>query len=320
MQAVAGLAQSRSEVAGSRRLAFRPGAGRSHLGGIGGAVIRRTSARDVTVRVDTPGPDDDGGKPFDIVRHRDHCGSMANRRDKLRIVVPANPPSAARPLSAVNRIAQQLRVMALELPVGAHIGSEQSLSQQLFVSGPTLRQAIRLLEHEDLIEVRRGVRGGYFVARPQMATAGRVAATYLHGTLRSYQEVIDFVNLLSPIYVDFIIASGRTDEFEEFSQLIHDEAYEEFIERQTRFRELLMDTMENGPARLVYAIFLEAVISIPFERRPDRRDAPANLEALRAELAQALVARDREHAIAVIDRMNLLVGNAIMEQWAPART
>src|SRR3546814_14470549 len=46
------------------------------------------------------------------------------------------------------------------------LGSEDEVMRSLEVSRPTLRQALRLLEQEQLVSVRRGVGGGLFARRP----------------------------------------------------------------------------------------------------------------------------------------------------------
>src|SRR5690606_6477873 len=46
-------------------------------------------------------------------------------------------------------------------------------------SRPTLRQAARVLESEQLLAVRRGIGGGYYARQPSMDAVGRAAASFL---------------------------------------------------------------------------------------------------------------------------------------------
>lgn len=128
------------------------------------------------------------------------------------------PESPSKPQSAVNRIAQGLRTMALGLQPGEYVGSEESLSRKFRVTGPTLRQAVRLLEHEQVIEVRRGVRGGYFADRPNIETISRVAAVYLRSRLGSFDEMTVFLEFIQPFLVDLVLASGRLEEMQPFAR------------------------------------------------------------------------------------------------------
>jgi DNA-binding FadR family transcriptional regulator len=62
---------------------------------------------------------------------------------------------------------------------GDALPSETALMQQFGVSRPTLREAFRILESEQIIQVRRGARGGAYVLVPDIAAVGRYAGTLL---------------------------------------------------------------------------------------------------------------------------------------------
>jgi DNA-binding FadR family transcriptional regulator len=81
--------------------------------------------------------------------------------------------------TAVDRVAQALRAMALAQSEGALLGSEDELMTKIKVSRPTLRQGAALVVQEQLIRIRRGVNGGYFVSAPKSYTVARIAAIYL---------------------------------------------------------------------------------------------------------------------------------------------
>lgn len=57
---------------------------------------------------------------------------------------------------------------------GAAPRSEDELLERYGVSRPTLRQAARILEHEQLIDVRRGVNGGFLAAHQRGSLARRL--------------------------------------------------------------------------------------------------------------------------------------------------
>jgi GntR family transcriptional repressor for pyruvate dehydrogenase complex len=62
---------------------------------------------------------------------------------------------------------------------GAYLGSEEQLLTKFKISRPTLRQAVRLLEHERLLVIKRGGGGGFYVRRPQIEAVAHAAAIYL---------------------------------------------------------------------------------------------------------------------------------------------
>jgi GntR family transcriptional repressor for pyruvate dehydrogenase complex len=63
---------------------------------------------------------------------------------------------------AVEQIADSIKLG--ELRVGDRLPSERALADQMRISRPTLREAIKVLQDSGLIAVRRGAAGGMFVA------------------------------------------------------------------------------------------------------------------------------------------------------------
>jgi len=87
--------------------------------------------------------------------------------------------------SAPAAVVALLRKEILAGKEGGFLGSEAELLTRLGVSSPTLRQAARLLEQQQLLQVVRGARGGYFGRRPDTGATARAVALYLRATSRS---------------------------------------------------------------------------------------------------------------------------------------
>jgi GntR family transcriptional regulator, transcriptional repressor for pyruvate dehydrogenase complex len=79
----------------------------------------------------------------------------------------------------VARVAHQLAALSLSAEDGSYIGAEDDLLERLGVSRPTLRQAAKIAETERMISVRRGVRGGFYAARPDVSDAITTLNRYL---------------------------------------------------------------------------------------------------------------------------------------------
>ena len=86
------------------------------------------------------------------------------------------------------------RIFALE--PGALIGSLHELARSLQVGIVTLQQVARVLEHEGLLEVRRGPGGGYFGARPDEAALERALHSYMRMNPATFEEALDMTSLL----------------------------------------------------------------------------------------------------------------------------
>jgi DNA-binding FadR family transcriptional regulator len=93
----------------------------------------------------------------------------------------ATPRPVVRVPKAGEMVAAQLRrqIVTGELKEGDALPSESALMEQFGVSRPTLREAFRVLEFEQIIQVRRGARGGAHVLVPDVAAASRYAGTLL---------------------------------------------------------------------------------------------------------------------------------------------
>jgi GntR family transcriptional regulator, transcriptional repressor for pyruvate dehydrogenase complex len=70
------------------------------------------------------------------------------------------------------------------------LGSEDEMIRMLGVSRPTLRQAARMLEQEQLLVVRRGIGGGLFGRRPTAEAVSHIASVYLRSQGATYTNMI----------------------------------------------------------------------------------------------------------------------------------
>lgn len=109
--------------------------------------------------------------------------------------------SVLRPVRAGNgfeeALEQVLQLLRLGLvPPGERLPSERELSQHLRISRVTLREVLKVLQDQDMVESRRGRYGGTFVLPRTAAPDGsdelrrRIAAVDLEDTLR-FREVLE---------------------------------------------------------------------------------------------------------------------------------
>ncbi|WP_436791572.1 FadR/GntR family transcriptional regulator [Yinghuangia sp. YIM S10712] len=103
------------------------------------------------------------------------------------------PPHRRRISKTSHILAAGLRrqILSGELEVGRRLPAEAELTTTLEVSRDTLREALRILESQSLIEIRRGRGGGAVVRRPGLDSVGRYVALLLqvrHATLADLEE------------------------------------------------------------------------------------------------------------------------------------
>src|SRR5580700_4072403 len=97
-------------------------------------------------------------------------------------------------------------VMALGWPVGDVLGSEAELLERYRVSRAVFREAVRLVEHQQVARTRRGPGGGLVITEPTVDAV----VLYLHRVDARLDEVFEARIALEEIASD--LAPGRLEE------------------------------------------------------------------------------------------------------------
>lgn len=118
---------------------------------------------------------------------------------------PVRVPKAAALVAASLR----RRIVSGELEEGDALPNETELMQFYEVSRPTLREALRVLESESLIAVKRGARGGARVAHPDPLVTARHAATLLRMQGTSLADVFAARQIIEPAAVELLAERCR---------------------------------------------------------------------------------------------------------------
>ncbi|HEX5586336.1 MAG TPA: GntR family transcriptional regulator [Acidimicrobiia bacterium] len=112
--------------------------------------------------------------------------------------LPKYDEGAARGTLAMS-VADELREAILDgYADGELIGSEDDLVARFGVSRPTLRQAIRMLQTDGLVTVRRGNSGGFFAATPSVHTVARAASLLLRQQGATTDHLDEVSRITSP--------------------------------------------------------------------------------------------------------------------------
>jgi DNA-binding FadR family transcriptional regulator len=106
------------------------------------------------------------------------------------------PSTGAKPRSRAKMAAHELRILSLSQPEGTFLGFEPDLIARLGVSRPTFRQAAKTVEHEQLVSITRGTRGGFYARRPAVSAVVHSAATYLMTRQTTLADLLVSTNAL----------------------------------------------------------------------------------------------------------------------------
>jgi len=115
-------------------------------------------------------------------------------------------PGRRKGTNLVARTTETLRDRIFACAPGTLLGALHQLARELEVGIVTLQQAARVLEHEGLLEVRRGPGGGYYGARPDDAALERSLSSYMRMHPAGYQEALDMTSLL---FTELATAAAR---------------------------------------------------------------------------------------------------------------
>ncbi|MEI8241219.1 MAG: FCD domain-containing protein [Actinomycetota bacterium] len=209
-------------------------------------------------------------------------------------------------------VAQRLRARIIrgELAEGDSLPAEGALIEEFGVSRPTLREAYRVLEAEQLISVRRGARGGARVHAPSASAAARYAGLVLEYEGATLADVYEARTLVETPCAA-LLARRRTKqdlkllwESVEFGESLAGDR-PRLIRHHTEFHALVVRLSGNHTMNLLNGILRQIIDTANFQR-VDTDPAGAAHDAafhhgLRAHrrLVELIEAKDAEGANAL---------------------
>ncbi len=178
--------------------------------------------------------------------------------DRSPSVVPVRTPKTA------EIVAQSLRrqIVTGELKDGDFLPNEPELMTQFGVSRPSLREAIRVLESERLVEVRRGSRTGPRVRVPGPEIVARPAALLLELSGATVADVMVARTAIEPLSARLLAESGNTSAYDELEAILVEEiptAWKtgQLAEVSARFHRRLVELSGNAALGIVAGMLHE---------------------------------------------------------------
>ena len=217
-----------------------------------------------------------------------------------------------------------MRQLAIKRGNDGLLGSEDDLLEQLGVSRPTLRQAAALVAQEQLIYVRRGVRGGYFASVPESSAVTRMASIFLRSRGASMSELI---NAVGPIRVEIArLAAQNRDpkkqkDLREF--LEHEQSrkpsevddYKTFLKAERHFGSLISALADNHAFALFLSILYDLVaqVSRDVDVYAHHQERIEQYQRQRNMMAAAILDGDEEMAVLATQRCSSIVMDWMLE-------
>ena len=146
-----------------------------------------------------------------------------SRPESLAPMISAEmAPGAVRSPKTAELVARTLRRMVVEgqLKDGDFLPHEADLIAHFGVSRPTLREAVRVLESERLVEVRRGSRTGAKVRVPGPEIVARPAGLLLALSGTTLADVMTARTAIEPAAAKLLAENGTAEAHEELRRLV----------------------------------------------------------------------------------------------------
>lgn len=166
--------------------------------------------------------------------------------------MPASPsPRTSRLPKASDVVAGALRqrILGGRLPPGTPIASEAELMESFDVGRGTVREALRLIEAEGLIRVRRGPRGGAAVVHPDPGQITRSLASFLSLAEAPLWQLTGFRNAVEPAAAAVAAKHATQGQRDALLDAASDVAA--YSEAGPRFHELIAESTNHELFRVV---------------------------------------------------------------------
>lgn len=152
------------------------------------------------------------------------------------------------------------QILKGQLTADHQLPSEAELTAQLRVSRETLREALRILESQQLVEVRRGRGGGAVVRRPGLDGVGRYVALLLQLRRTTLAHLEEARSVVEPPAAEQVAIRAGYDDLDALVALHDAERAAEadplsFVSAMTAFDQAVTELSGNGTLAVIAGVF-----------------------------------------------------------------
>lgn len=126
------------------------------------------------------------------------------------------------PKRKAEHVAQQLldRIITAGLAPGSSFGTEADLLKLFDVSRPTLRESLRILESQGVLDLRPGPRGGIIVKKPSIDILAHGLSVFLRLHDVPFIAVLKAREVIEPALASEAALNGSEEDFDHLEQSI----------------------------------------------------------------------------------------------------
>lgn len=228
--------------------------------------------------------------------------------------IPVSPDGLLRSgrrrnLKTSERIARDIAnyIIDADLPEGARLPREKEMLEMMGVGRMTLREALRLLETQGVIDIRSGAQGGPVVRRPQAEDLAGNLTLVLQFHHASLADVMLARQALEPLIARLAAEQATDEQLGQLGETIdlmrrHAGSQDVFLRENERFHQLVAEASGSVSLRVFSATLKSIAAGEDFgiEYQPGHREAVAKahtriLTALRNRRAVAAERAMQDH-------------------------
>ncbi|HEY1292347.1 MAG TPA: GntR family transcriptional regulator [Chloroflexota bacterium] len=190
---------------------------------------------------------------------------------------------------AAQRVAERIRaaIRAGELRDGDRLPPERLLIEQFGYSRAIVREALRMLEEEDLISLHAGRNGGAVIRKPGTERLVNAFDMLLRLQMTTQEDFYEARRLLEPLLVQLAIERATPDDI---AALRH--CLEPPHDRHNRFHRTLAEAAHNN----VLAVVMHIIMELCLRQTNTGEFETVHLTEVHSAIIDAIEARDEQSA------------------------
>jgi GntR family transcriptional regulator, transcriptional repressor for pyruvate dehydrogenase complex len=172
--------------------------------------------------------------------------------------------AASRTHKISDQIIEQIRnaILSGRFKPGDKVASEKELMSEFGVSKATLREALRVLEGMGLVEIKKGITGGVFIAEVDMKTTIHGIINFLHFKTVSIKDITMIRYLLEPPVAQIAALRIQPEDIVKLESMIKEDPAtpHTIVSREIGFHRYLVRMTEN-PILILVMDFIDNILN-----------------------------------------------------------